>query len=145
VTDTPADLVDRPAPVPAERSRGIGGWPTGTKIFLILSAALLPLAIIAFFATLKTTQNFDQDARARLRVAAGETGRKLSIELVGDMTALRVALNALNADPGDAPSCARVQGVFAQQVDAGTRFVILDRQGRPLCGTPLPGDLTPAP
>ena len=44
--------------------------------------------------------------------------RKLAIELVGDMTALRVALNALDADQGDAPSCARAQGVFAQHARA---------------------------
>ncbi|RDE06659.1 sensor histidine kinase [Sphingomonas aracearum] len=119
----------------------MAGLPTGTKIFLILSAALLPLAVIAFVATLKTTQNFDQDARARLRLAASESGRKLAIELVGDMTALRVALNALDADAGDAPSCARAQGVFAQQAEAGTRFAVVDAAGRPLCGAAFPADL----
>ncbi|MGY4396874.1 two-component sensor histidine kinase [Sphingomonas sp. UYAg733] len=115
--------------------------PTGAKIFLILSTALLPLAIIAFFATLKTTQNADADARARLRVAISESARKVAIELVGDMTALRVALNALDSDPGDAPNCARVQGVFAQQAAAGTRFVITDRAGRVLCGSALPANM----
>ncbi|QNA86749.1 histidine kinase [Sphingomonas sp. So64.6b] len=117
--------------------------PTGAKIFLILSTALLPLAIIAFFATLKTTQNADADARARLRVAISESARKVAIELVGDMTALRVALNALDSDPGDAPNCARVQGVFAQQAAAGTRFVITDRAGRVLCGSALSADMAP--
>ncbi len=112
--------------------------PTGAKIFLILSAALLPLAVIGFFATLKSTQNADEDARARLGVATSESGRRLAIELVGDMTALRVALNALEADPGDAPSCARAQGVFAQQSASGTRFAIVDAERRVLCGTALP-------
>ena len=115
--------------------------PTGAKIFWILSAALLPLAIIAFFATLKSTQNADEEARARLRVATAESTRKLAIELVGDMTALRVAMNALEADPGDAPSCARAQGVFAQQAAAGARFAIVDAQERILCGTALPNDI----
>src|SRR3546814_10495368 len=54
------------------------------------------------------------------------------IELIGDMTALRVALNALDTDSGDAPSCARAQGVFAQQLAAGGRFMIVDRLGRVL-------------
>ncbi|MES2055047.1 MAG: sensor histidine kinase [Pseudomonadota bacterium] len=119
--------------------------PTGAKIFLILSTALLPLAIIAFFATLKTTQNADADARTRLSVAMSESARKLAIELVGDMTALRVALNALDSDPGDAPNCARVQGVFAQQASAGTRFMITDDAGRVLCGTTLPPEMALAP
>ncbi|HVI99577.1 MAG TPA: sensor histidine kinase [Sphingomonas sp.] len=120
--------------------------PTGAKLFLILSAALLPLALIAVFATLQTNRTADEEARAQLRVAVAESSRALGIELIGDMTALRVALNALDVDPGDAPSCARVQGVFAQQLAAGGRFMIADRLGRVLCGTNLGQDLvTDAP
>ena len=110
---------------------------TGAKLFLILSAALLPLALIAIFATLQTTRIADAEMRARLRVSADESARSIAIELVGDMTALRVAVNALGADPADAPSCARAQGVFAQQSVAGTRFVITDRVGHVLCGEPV--------
>ena len=101
----------------------MGRLPTGAKLFLILSAALLPLALIAVFATLQTTRLADAEARARLRVTAAESARAIAIELVGDMTALRVAVNALGTDPADAPSCARAQGVFAQQSSAGTRFI----------------------
>ncbi|MEH3035987.1 MAG: histidine kinase [Sphingomonas adhaesiva] len=114
-------------------------WPTGAKLFLILSIALLPLALIAIFATLRVTQIADTELRSHLRVAAAESTRAIAIELVGDMTALRVAVDALQADKGDAPSCARAQGVFAQQSAAGTGFVILDRRGRPICGEPFPG------
>lgn len=71
---------------------------------------------------------------SRLRVAAAESARALGIELIGDMTALRVALNALDADRDDAPSCARAQGVFAEQLASGARFAITDRDGRVLCG-----------
>lgn len=121
---------------------GIGTWigrvPTGAKVFLILSAALLPLAIIAFFATLRTAQLVDEATRAQMRVTATESARKLAIELVGDMTALRVSLDALEADPGDAPSCARAQGAFAPQAAAGLRFMIADAQGRLVCGSALP-------
>ena len=116
----------------------MGRLPTGAKLFLILSAALLPLALIAVFATFQTTRLADTEARARLRVTANESARAIAIELVGDMTALRVAVNALGNDPADAPSCARAQGVFAQQSSAGTRFVITDREGAVLCGTPIP-------
>ncbi|MES1971028.1 MAG: histidine kinase dimerization/phosphoacceptor domain -containing protein [Pseudomonadota bacterium] len=137
-----ADIADGPAAT-ARSSTFIAQIPTGAKIFLILSAALLPLAIIAFFASLKTTQTADESARAQLRVASAESARKLAIELVGDMTALRVALNALDADRGDAPSCARAQGVFAQQAVSGTRFVVMDRRARVLCGTAFPAELAP--
>ena len=116
----------------------LGRMPTGAKVFLILSVALLPLAIIAFFATLRTAQDAEQATSGRMRVSATESARKLAIELVGDMTALRVSLDALETDPGDAPSCARAQGVFAPQAATGTRFSIVDAAGRLICGTPLP-------
>ncbi|WP_375427783.1 sensor histidine kinase [uncultured Sphingomonas sp.] len=124
--------------------RGVGSpigmlsrLPTGAKLFLILSAALLPLALIAVFATLQTSRVADAEARARLRVAATESARSIAIELVGDMTALRSALVPLGRTGADPASCARIEGVFAQQAELGTRFVILDRAGRAVCGRPF--------
>lgn len=114
-------------------------WPTGAKLFVILSIALLPLAVIAVFATLRITQIADMEARAALRVAAAESSRALAIELVGDMTALRAAVDSLETDPQDAPSCARVQGVFARQIANGTRFAVFNARGRLLCGSQFQG------
>ena len=114
-------------------------WPTGAKLFLILSLALLPLALIAVFATLRVTQIADTELRSHLRVAAAESSRSISIELAGDMTALRVAVDALTLDPRDAPSCARVQGVFAQQAVAGAEFGIFNGNGELLCGRDFAG------
>ncbi len=111
--------------------------PTGTKLILILSAAMLPLALIAIFATFQTTRVVDSETRARLRVASSESARAIAIEMVGDMGALRVAMNTLGIDPSDVLGCARAQGIFAQQSAQGTRFVIRDREGRVLCGAPL--------
>ncbi|WP_343043122.1 sensor histidine kinase [Stakelama sediminis] len=111
---------------------------TGTKVFLIISAALLPLALIALFATLQTTRIVDVESRARLRVAASEGARSLANELVGDMTALRVALDTLEDDPDNRPGCARVQGVFAQQYAAGTQFAVHGVGGKLLCGNAIP-------
>jgi two-component sensor histidine kinase len=111
--------------------------PTGAKLFLILSIALLPLALIAMVATLQTTRLADAEARSRLRVAANESAHAISIELVGDMTALKVAVSALGTDAADSPSCARAQGVFAQQSTSGARFQIVGRDGRLLCGQSL--------
>ncbi len=111
--------------------------PTGAKLFITLSIALLLLALIAIGATLQTGRLADSEVRARLRIAANESARNISIELSGDINALRVAVAALRGDPADAPSCARAQGVFAQQATIGTRFSIVDRNGRLLCGVPL--------
>ena len=126
-----------------ERAAGTLGarlarMPTGVKILIILGGALLPFAVIAFFATLSTTRQASVEAASRLRVAAQESSRNLSIELVGDMTALTSAMKALAVDHGDTPSCARVQGVFAQQSAIGAGFMIVDSQARLLCGARLP-------
>lgn len=118
--------------------------PTGAKLFLILSAALLPLALIGVFATLQTTRNADVEARSRLRVAAKEAARTLNFELSGDLSALRVALGAATALPDPLAGCARAQGVFAGQAEEGVRFVIL-RGGRTVCGSPLPREAADVP
>ena len=111
--------------------------PTGAKLFLILSICLLPLALIAIVATLQTSRLAEDETRARLRVASNESAHAIAIELIGDMTALNVATAALDRDPGDAPSCARAQGVFTQRSSTGARFAIVDRAGRLLCGAPV--------
>ena len=113
--------------------------PTGSKVLVIISIALLPLALIAMLATLQTTRIANVETRARLRVAAMESARAIGIELLGDTTALRSAVVALDRDPLDAPGCARVRGVFAQQTPAGTRFAIIGRTGAVLCGARFPG------
>ena len=112
---------------------------------LILSAALLPLALIALYATLQTSRIADVDLRARLRVAAIEASRSLAIELVGDMTALRVAMTAMSTDAENSPSCARVEGVFAQQAAVGARFGIYSDDGQLVCGTAVPVKMEGAP
>ncbi|MDR6113349.1 MULTISPECIES: histidine kinase dimerization/phosphoacceptor domain -containing protein [unclassified Sphingomonas] len=134
IIPAPADPVERP-PVPAPR------LTTGAKLVLVLGSTLLILAAIAVFATLQTTRLADSEASGRLRIAANEDARAIATELVGDMTALRVAVRALGQDPLDMPSCARAQGVFAQQSMTGARFLITDRTGKTLCGDPLPAAL----
>ncbi|UUL84107.1 sensor histidine kinase [Sphingomonas qomolangmaensis] len=130
-------ITDQDTPEPTRAGDRLARIPTGAKVFLILSCALLPLALIAFFASLQTNRASDMEARAQLRVAAEQGARALTIELVGDMTALRDAANALERDPANSPACARARGVFGQQFSTGTRFAITDASGRLLCGEPI--------
>ena len=119
--------------------------PTGAKLLLFLSAALLPFALIIAFAAYQTTRTSDVENRTRLRVTATESARTLTIELVGDMTALRSALDSIERDPTDTLSCARVRGVFAPDAAAGGRFGIYDTAGALRCGNEVsPGDVPDA-
>ncbi|PCD03946.1 histidine kinase [Sphingomonas spermidinifaciens] len=135
--------VDPPSNTPSaagdvsDRGRWLSQLPTGARVFLILGGALLPLALLAFLATIQTTRIADVEVRAQLRVALAESTRSISAELLGDMAALRTGVAALAADPGNDAICARAQGVFAQQYAAGLRFAINAPDGRLLCGTPL--------
>ena len=88
---------------------------------------------------------------ADIREGGATSLRAIAGELRGDMVALRVATSALASDRADAPSCARVGGIFAQQAAGGTatndaRFAIVDRENRLLCGEALPdqGAVTPS-
>ena len=132
VAAPPSDLDE------AASSANTPGLRTGTKLILILSAALLPLTMIGLAAAFQTTRTADIENRTRLRVAATESSRTMAIELVGDLTALRSALAAIETDPVDAPSCARVRGVFAQGIVAGLRYGIHDASGALRCGTEVP-------
>lgn len=107
--------------------------------------ALLPLALIAMFAARQTTRAADNEIASRARVGANEGASALNVELAGDMTALRVAMNGLDLDGADTTSCARAQGVFGQQLATGVRFAITDRSGRLVCGSamPIPVDVMP--
>jgi two-component sensor histidine kinase len=106
--------------------------PTGAKVFLYLILCLLPLALIALFTTLQSARNADSEARARLRVAASESSGVLRDLLVNHVGQLSNALEALEADPHDAPACTRLAGTFATA--AGARFAISDGSGRVICG-----------
>lgn len=117
---------------------GLARLPTGAKLFLILGFALLPFAVIALLAGLQTNRLADADVHSQLRLAANESGRALGIQLVGDMNALRIALNALDADPADSTICGRVQAVFPNQGPGGPHFQIADRMDRVICsGAPV--------
>jgi len=113
--------------------------PTGVKLLAILSGALLPLALITIGATLQNSRAAETEARARLRIAGAESARAMTIELVGDVAALRTAVSALAVNRSDAAACARIEGAFAQQLATGTRFAITDRRGRLACGGAITG------
>lgn len=122
------------------RNRGrpiaaIARMPTGAKVFLILSAGLLPLALIAFFASVQTTRLADQEVRGRLRLASAESARALRSEIAWELRELR---GALPPAEGVAPNCGRLAGVFEPQAMNGVRYALLDADKRLLCGVPIP-------
>lgn len=109
-------------------------WATGAKMFAILMVALFPLGLIAMIATLQQTRTADAERRALLRVAATESARALSIELVGDLAALRTAADTLANNPYDTDACVRLRDILALQGGKHVDFAIGRPRGATLCG-----------
>jgi two-component sensor histidine kinase len=118
------------------RARGpaaaLARMPTGAKVFLILVGALLPLALIALFTTIRTTQTADTEARARLHAIVDESSGIVENALSNQVSQMSRTLAALEQDPQDAPSCTQLAGSFAAQ--GNVRFAIADQRGRIVCG-----------
>lgn len=105
---------------------------TGFKLFLILSLALLPLALVALFATLQSTRSADRERQAEMRVAATESVRQLNAAFASDMALMRNAMAVID-QPGE---CDRLATVFASQGPAMPRFALYAVGSVPVCAAP---------
>ena len=85
---------------------------TGAKLFLILVVALLPLALIALFTTIQTTQLASNETRERLRAMAEESSATVQTVLSGQISGLTQTLAALEANPADTAACERLSADF---------------------------------
>jgi two-component sensor histidine kinase len=114
-------------------------WPTGTKLLLILSAALLPLGLALAWAA---QGSLDEANRAN-RVAAEEQGRAVSraIESLIARNALALSI-AANGAFRDRPSdlCEATARSLALTPAIANRFVIRQPDGALLCSR---GDIVP--
>ena len=106
--------------------------PTGAKLLLILSAALLPLGLALAWAA----QGSLDDANRANRAAADEQGRAVSraIEslIARNALALSVAANGAFRDRAGDPCAATAQGLALTPAIAN-RFTIRDPEGRLIC------------
>jgi two-component sensor histidine kinase len=108
---------------------------TGVKMFLILTLALLPLGVLALFASLQAIRTSDVEKSALLRMAAVQSAKKLSAELISDHAALTLAINTLASGRADPNLCRRADLFLRSRASADTRFVVYSRQGYRLCGS----------
>ncbi len=114
-------------------------WPTGTKLLLILSAALLPLGLALVWAA----RGSIEDANRANRAAAEEQGRAVAraIEslIARNALALSIAANGAFRDRADDP-CAATTRTLALTPAIAARFTIREPRARLIC---VAGDLPP--
>jgi two-component sensor histidine kinase len=109
---------------------------TGMKMLFILSAALLPLGLIAFLASLHSAKSNRSDREVEARLIAAGSARELTSAIARGTGALRGALDTINAAPFDAATCRRVFGIAARAQRWETHFALFDLNGRAICSTP---------
>ncbi len=108
---------------------------TGGRMFVILTLALLPLGIVALLASLQAGRTADLQRRADLRVAIGESTRKLGSELAADQVVLAQALQMLADDPTGRQSCQRADALIRSGGRRDVAFSIFGAGATPLCTT----------
>ena len=123
---------------PSARDGRFARLSTGFKLFLILSLALLPLGLIAFFATLQSSRTADLEHRAQVRIALTESTRKIAATIAGDVATLKVAMKSTIDRPEDPTICPRIKEIIAAQGGAPTPFAIFGPASDPVC---LSGDI----
>ena len=106
----------------AERFSRFDHWPTGTKLLLILSAALLPLGLALVWAA----RNSLEDANSANRAAAEEQGRAVAraIESLIARNALALGVAANSAfQSGARDPCGATMQSLALTPAIARRFV----------------------
>jgi two-component system, sensor histidine kinase PdtaS len=107
----------------------------GFRLIILLTLALLPLGVLAVLASLQISRTADLERRSGARLAALESARRLGSEISVDTTALRSAANLLERGGDEATICARTLSVLSTSFNEPTRFAIVTRGGRRVCGS----------
>src|SRR3546814_522168 len=104
-------------------------------MFPILTLALLPLGLIALFASLQASRTADLEKAALLNVAANESARKLVAGIAADRSALRLVVNTLAENPNRTDLCQRADEILRNRGDT-VEFVVYQRgREQPLCAS----------
>ncbi len=114
-------------------ARRFARLPTGIKMLAIISLALVPLGLIALFASLQATSTADLQRRADLRVAVTESIRKLDTEIASDMTAMAAAVRMLEGGTPVDQVCGRLAAVLAARSSNRTPFALFGTGTAPVC------------
>ena len=113
-----------------------GRLSTGPKMLLILSLALLPLGVVAIFASIYSArENAAQRAEQTLE-RLDDKAERLDGLIARTVGALRAASAALTAAPTDSPNCQPVLARVAGLLPAPGRYALVGPDNRLRCASP---------
>lgn len=115
----------------------LSGWldSAAGRTALLLSLALLPLAVVALLSTLQSLEAAERDKLAMLTTLTEQNARKLESDLVAAQTASRLTVNSMARGENAGNICGRMQAFLRGNSDSrDSEYAVFDRQGRLLCG-----------
>ena len=104
-------------------------------MFLILTAALLPLGLIALFASLQTANSSRLVRQSDAQLSATAVAGQISGMIARNALALRGAASEVVAAPHDRALCHRIPDRLQRADGNPVRFAIFDARGKLLCST----------
>ena len=111
----------------------IGRLSTGVKMLLILTAALLPLGLIALLASLQSADQNRASRNAASRLVASDAAERLNLFIGRSAVMLRAASTALGEQPPGSPACQRTIDALAASYRSPVRLAVFNAQGRLVC------------
>ncbi len=122
--------------VPEAVRRRFANLSTGVKIFVIMTAALLPLGLVALFASIQTSRTADNERRADLSTAVSEATRKFSSELGADLAVSRAAVRSAGTPEGARIACFQIEMMFAARMATRPSYALYGPDRSVACTSP---------
>lgn len=107
---------------------------TSIKMLIILSVALLPLGLIAIYASLESAKTNRLTRDVAVRMMAADSTRRLDAA-ISTITRDMAAVAAQIGDLRSASACRRSLNTLAATQPAGIRFALFDADGDKICAT----------
>ena len=115
----------------SEAGRRFAALPTAVKLFLILTAALLPIGIMLAWAASQGIRDADYVLRRQAEEQARLATRGVESLIARNALALRIAANGRIADSENA--CSTVQQSLTVTPAVAQQFELEDENGQRLC------------
>ena len=110
-----------------------GRLSTSVKLFAILSLALLPLGLVALFASIHSSRNANAEQQAMARSSLAENARQLDAAFATDTAAMRVATSAIALGGSPAETCERLAAQIALHRERVPQFALFGLGEAPIC------------